>query len=82
MKSQVEALRDHLFDVIDQLKNKENPMDVARAKAVADVAQTIINTAKAELDFIKTTDAAVSSRFFPEAPNQAERLRRLGRDRA
>lgn len=39
-------LRKHLFDTIAALRKEEDPMDIDRAKAVADVAQTIINTAK------------------------------------
>lgn len=46
-------LREHLFATLDALRDKENPMDVARAKAVSDVAQTLINVARVELDYLR-----------------------------
>lgn len=68
MKNKVEDLRDHLFATIEDLRDKENPMDLDRAKAVAEVAQTIINSAKAENEFLKITGAAQGSGFIPDAP--------------
>lgn len=47
-------LRAELFATMRALRDKENPMDIARAKAVADVAQTIINSAKVEVDMLQT----------------------------
>lgn len=49
-KNKMSDLRDHLFETIEALKDPDKPMDVARAKAVSDVAQTIINAAKVELE--------------------------------
>ena len=45
-------LRDHLFDALEKLKDKDNPMPVERAEAVAHVAAQIINSAKVELQFL------------------------------
>jgi hypothetical protein len=52
MRNKIEDLRNHLFETIEQLKDKDEPMDLDRAKAVADVAQVIINSAKVEIDFL------------------------------
>lgn len=46
-------LRETLFATLDALRDKTNPMDIDRAKAISDVAQTIINVAKVEVDYLK-----------------------------
>jgi hypothetical protein len=51
----IEDLREHLFATLAALRDKEKPMEIARAKAVAEVAQTIINSAKAEVDYLRVT---------------------------
>lgn len=66
MKNKIEDLRNHLFATIEQLLDEEKPMDIARAKAVADVAQTIINSAKVEVEFIEITGSKVGSNFIPQ----------------
>lgn len=40
------------------LKDNDNSMTVEKAKAISEVAQTIINTAKIEIDFIKSIDSS------------------------
>jgi hypothetical protein len=52
MRNKIEDLRNHLFATIEQLQDEEKPMDLDRAKAIADVAQVIINSAKVEIDFL------------------------------
>lgn len=52
MKNKIEDLRNHLFATLEALADKDDPMDLDRAKAISDVAQTIINSAKVEVDFI------------------------------
>lgn len=56
MKNKMSDLRNHLFVTIESLLDDDNPMELERARAVSDVAQTIINSAKAETDFIPLTD--------------------------
>lgn len=64
-KRTVSDLREMLFETLEQLKDPASAMDVDRAKAVSEVAQVIINTAKAEIDFIKATGSnAVQSDFI------------------
>lgn len=55
MKNKIEDLRNHLFETLEDLRDKENPMDVDRAKAIATVAQVIVNSAAAENEFIDLT---------------------------
>ena len=65
MKNKIEDLRNHLFVTIESLLDKDEPMDIERAKAVAEVAQVIVNSAKVEVDFIAKT-GAVGSGFINE----------------
>jgi hypothetical protein len=60
-------LREHLFETLQALKDKEKPMDLERAKAVAEIGQTIINSAKVEVDYLKVTGQGQHTRseFFP-----------------
>lgn len=53
MSKNISDLRNHLFATLDALADRENPMDIDRAKAVCEVAQTIINTAKVEVDHLR-----------------------------
>lgn len=55
MKNKIDDLRNHLFATIESLLDEDDPMELDRAKAVADVAQTIINSAKVEVDYLKAT---------------------------
>lgn len=50
-RNKIEDLRDHLFEIIEMLK--EGDMELDKAKAIADIAQVIVNSAKVEVDFIK-----------------------------
>lgn len=49
MKNTIQDLRNHLFETIEALKDPDKPMDVQRAQAISNVAQTLIETAKVEL---------------------------------
>jgi hypothetical protein len=64
VKNKISDLRNHLFETLEALKDEDKPMDIARAKAVSDVAQTIINTAKVEIEFYEATGAIESTDFF------------------
>lgn len=59
-KNKIEDLRNHLFMQLERLGDDEEMKDtekleteLSRAKAIADVAQVIVNTAKLEVDFMK-----------------------------
>ena len=60
------ALRGHLFATLEALKDKDKPMDIERARAINDTAQTIINSAKVEVDFLKTVGGH-GTEFIPLA---------------
>jgi hypothetical protein len=47
------------------LMDDEKPLDIERAKAIADVAQVIVNSAKVEVDFLKVSGGR-GSNFIPE----------------
>ena len=64
MKNKIEDLRNHLFETLEALKDEEKPMDLDRARTIADVAQTLINSAKVEVDYLKTTGAVQGSGFL------------------
>lgn len=55
MKNKIDDLRNHLFETLEALRDSDNPMEVERAKAIASVAQVIVNSAKAENQFIDLT---------------------------
>lgn len=57
MQNKIDDLRNHLFATLEALRDKEKPMELDRAKAIADVAQVIINSAKVEVDYIEATGA-------------------------
>jgi hypothetical protein len=66
MQNKIEDLRNHLFETLEALKDKDEPMDLDRAKAVADVARVIVDSAKVEVDFLKVTGAVRSTGFLPD----------------
>lgn len=66
MKNKIEDLRNHLFVTMESLLDKDEPMDINRAKAVAQVGQVIINSAIAEVKAVKALRGkAGGSDFFP-----------------
>lgn len=67
MQNKIEDLRNHLFATLEALRDPDNPMELGRAKAISDVAQTIINSAKVEVDFAKATGQVSASGFLPTA---------------
>lgn len=68
-KHTLDDLRDHLFATLAALRDADNPMDIARAKAVSDVAQTIINTAKVEADHMRVAGQKHARSSFIALPD-------------
>lgn len=59
----IKGLRDIMFDTLRGVKN--GSIDIDKAKAINDTAQTIINSAKVEVDFMKVTGhAGVATGFI------------------
>jgi len=61
----INKLRDQLFATLQALNDKEAPMDIARARAISEVAQTIINSAKVEVEHLKVTKGTQGTGFIP-----------------
>jgi len=78
-------LRNHLFETLEALKDDEKPMELARARAIADVARVIVESAKVEVNFLNVTGAMRGTGFLPDgdepsAPRQlnAASVRKVG----
>ena len=72
MKNRIHDLRNHLFATLEALQDSDNPMEIARAKAISDVAGKIIDSAKAENDFLKIMRGnALPSNFIGTAQNSS-----------
>lgn len=64
MKNSIEDLRNHLFETIEAIKNDE--MDLDKARAITEVSQVLVNSAKVEVDFLKTVGGlGFGSGFIP-----------------
>lgn len=74
MKNKIEDLRNHLFATLEALQDKDDPMDIERARTIAQVGSVIVNSAKVEVDFLKTTGAIGGSGFIPDAPRNPAAL--------
>jgi hypothetical protein len=66
----IDALRSHLFGALEALSDKVNPMEIERAKAISEVAQTIINSAKVEVDFMRKAGSDDMPRFLKSGLDQ------------
>lgn len=72
MKNKIEDLRNHLFAQLERLGDDDamkNPLartrEIERAKAIAEVSNVIVNSAKAETDFLRVTGKAPDTGFIP-----------------
>jgi len=70
MENNIRELRKHLFETLEALKRKEDPMEIDRAKAISQVAQTIIDSARVEVKFAEMTGQESQSEFLaaPKPP--------------
>ena len=76
MKNKIEDLRNHLFATLEALRDKEDPMDIARAKAVAEVAGKIIESAKVEVRFLEVNGGSGTGFVPVDEPGVRPRLGR------
>lgn len=51
----IDQVRTALLDTLKDLRDSKNPMDVDRARAVAQVAGVLVDTAKVEVEYLKVT---------------------------
>ncbi|WP_269633180.1 hypothetical protein [Pelomonas sp. BJYL3] len=57
-------LRATLFDILAGVK--DGTIDIDRARAANDVAKTIVDTAKVEVDYLRTVGSGESGFIVPE----------------
>jgi replication initiation and membrane attachment protein DnaB len=62
MSNKISDLRDTLFETIKDLRSGK--IEIEQAKTIADIAQVVVNSAKAEVDFIRAVGGR-DSYFFP-----------------
>lgn len=76
MPNDISALRESLFAVLAGLKSGEIKID--QAKAINETAQTLINTAKVEVDFMRASGKTIDSDFLPsiQAPDTRDSARK------
>jgi gas vesicle protein len=65
----LETLREHLFSTLKGLK--DGTIDTEKAKVISDVSQTIINSAKIEVDYIRANGGG-SSTFLTNEVKQVK----------
>jgi hypothetical protein len=66
------TVRQHLLDTLADLRDREKPMEIDRARAVADVARVLVDSAKVEVDFIRASGGDATSEFIqPDAAKPA-----------
>lgn len=83
MKNKIDDLRNHLFATLEALSDKEEPMELERAKAIADVARVIVDSAKAEVQFLQVTGRNDGTGFIslPEEEPKPRQLRAVSGER-
>lgn len=83
MKNKIDDLRNHLFEQLERLRETDDPKEIERAKAVADIGRVLVDSAKAEVQFIQATGARSGTGFVPlpadDAPAPRPRLASGGR---
>ena len=70
MKNKIEDLRNHLFATLEALQDEDQPIDIDRAKVIAQVAGVVVESAKAEIKFLEVTGGAKGTGFIPAEPQE------------
>ncbi len=63
----ITALRDILFEELRGLDKGAKPEDLERARTKSAIAQTILNSAKVEIDYMRQANTTQGSGFIPVA---------------
>lgn len=73
MQNKIEDLRNHLFTQLERLNDDEEmkdseklKMELERAKAIAELGQVIVNSAKVEVDYVRATKRSDGTGFIPD----------------
>lgn len=80
MSYKIEDLRNTLIDMIKNLNDKDAVVDLDRAKVAAELAQVVVNSAKAEVDFMRVTGGTGSG--FIENTGRRPALKVAGEEAA
>lgn len=65
----INELRTHLMATLAGLRDRNNPMEPDRARAVAQVASVLVDTAKVEIEYLKATNQDRSN-FLEQPPDE------------
>lgn len=68
--SDINELREHLFATLRALRDPDAPMEVDRARVISQVAGTVIDSARVEIEHMRVTGEHQGTGFLP-APQQA-----------
>lgn len=74
----INELRSALFNTLRGLQDKDEPMDLDRARTINETSQTLINSLKVEVDCMKITGAK-GSQFIPIVEDDTEKITANGR---
>lgn len=73
MSNDIHALRAVLFDTLRSLKDRADPIDIERARAINETAQVIINSVKLEIDRMRIAGGGDrGTDFIPVLPAAAQ----------
>jgi hypothetical protein len=68
MKNKMTDLHNHLFATLEALQDPENPMEIDRAKTVAEVAKVLVDAARVEVEMVKARGARGGGTGFIQLP--------------
>lgn len=74
MPKNLDDLRAVLFDTLEQLRAKDNPMEIDRARAICEVSDRLIETAKVECKYLDIVGPAGPSEFLPQGNDKRPQL--------
>jgi len=77
MNNKMTDLRNHLFATLEALQDEDKPMDIERAKAIAEVGKVLVDSAKVEVMFIKAMDGDAKSTGFIESEKELPNRHRV-----
>ncbi len=66
MSRDIDSLKTVLFKTLDDLNNRNAPLNIDRAKAINDIAQTLVNIAKVEIQAAQVLGGK-GTKFIPPA---------------
>lgn len=69
----ITQLRQHLLDTLADLRNREKPMEPDRARAVAQVAGVLVDTARVEVEYLKATGRERAG-FLEDTTTEPDRI--------